>query len=184
MRKTLALAGSILLFTSAALAQSPRTVPCIVDVATTGADGKHVAEWKPREAIRGVFKIPAGEQIVMPFTMPAEGNCEAHVLAFESRKLSEIPSLLNPSPGKPPVETELPSAADVIILDQQAMDARNREEKYESRFFQSRAADGQLNIQLPAGDYFMIVSNKNAEKIPLKVFVWLGHTEKFDLSEN
>ncbi len=181
MRKTLALAGSILLFTFAALAQSPRTVPCIVDAGTAGADGKHVAEWKPREAIRGVFTIAAGEQVVMPFTMPAEGNCEARFFAFDGRDemVTEVQDLPLGRTLK-----KLPAAeAEIIILDQAGIDARNREEKFETRSAPTRGTNGGLGGRLPAGDYFFVISNKDPKKIPIKVFFWLGHADEVDLSE-
>jgi hypothetical protein len=181
MRKILLLTGSIVLFAVACFGQSPRVVPCIVDLGTTGTDGKHVADWQPREAIRGIFKIAPGEQIVMPFTMPADGECVGRFAAFEEVEETTA-EVQEPSPGR--TLRKLPGGEiEVLLLDRPAMDARNNGEKYESKLPDRRYLDGLLGVRLPAGDYFIVVSNHDPKNIPIKVFFWLGHTDKLDFSE-
>ena len=117
----------------------------------------------------------------MPFTMPAEGNCEARFFAFDDRDemVTEVQDLPLGRTLK-----KLPAAeAEIIILDPAGMEARSREEKYETRSAQTRGANGTLSARLPVGDYFFVISNKDPKKIPIKVFFWLGHADEVDLSE-
>ncbi|MEP6946936.1 MAG: hypothetical protein ABJA02_13525 [Acidobacteriota bacterium] len=175
MRKIVLLAGLIVLLGVAVLAQSPRIVPCIVDVGTAGADGKHLAQWQPRTAEKSVVKIAPGTELILPFSMPVDGNCVGSFTAFDDREEMAI-NYMNAS-GKT-VSKQPKGDVEVLILDVPGMEARNKHEKFAASYSGGIVTDGKFSAELTAGDYFVVISNKHSDKIPKKIVFWFGSADK------
>lgn len=152
----------ILIFTLAIAAAGQQTVSCL----THDGNGWIV----PLSAAATPFKIQAGGQYVVPVSMPVAGRCVGSFAAFDDRDDLAVAVTNAASKYIPPVKSDI----EILVLDTAGLQRRNADQSYVNYWTSGRSIGGWFDIQLNAGVYFFVISNKHSYLARKTVLFSLG----------
>ncbi len=142
----------ILALAVAAVAQTP----CLENAA---AGQSRSPEWVPARAFSTVLKIAAGGTWQIPIFMPAPGQCVGSFESFDDR--DDVAVVITDAAGRY-IRKAPAGDIEVLILDAAALDARNKHRSYAAWYGSGRQFSGTFAASLPAGWFYIIISNQHS----------------------
>jgi hypothetical protein len=156
---------------AAAVAGNAQVLQCVTNKAKFDPYRYTPPVWETIDAASITVKLRAGTEWVIPFRMPVRGRCAGSFDAFDDR---DDVAVVVMDAAKNYIRQQPAGDIELLILDVFGMANRNGRRNYASWFSSGRQTSGSFDIDLPAGDYFIVLSNTHSYLAPKSVNFTLG----------
>ena len=156
---------------AAAVAGNAQVLQCVTNKAKFDPYRYTPPVWETIDAASITVKLRAGTEWVIPFRMPVRGRCAGSFDAFDDR---DDVAVIIMDAAKGYIRQQPVGDIELLIFDVMNMANRNARRNYASLFSTGRRTSGAFDIDLPAGDYFIVLSNTHSYLTPKSVNFTLG----------